>query len=139
MSNRFTELMKNNPARLTVEFEVRAGKEQYGWNVTGSIPILSLIGFLGRVQRELQTLDYPSRALRNGPDGGLVVIWDAERRQFEWFIGNIMVDSLCGMLEIIKAIVVAQQAAHMVQAQARPEARAMPPLFGPDGKPFGRG
>ncbi len=122
---KFSDIKQDTP-RLVVRFQ-RRGKEQlFEWGVVGAVPLLTLIGAVGRVQGELAF-----KAGEECPDSALCVAF------FEggsaWFVHqDIPTDALLGMLEVIKATLVATQAAQNAGAK-------LVPILGPDGQPIRRG
>ena len=125
------ELMQTNPPRLVVEFEPASdGKHRLTWGVIGNLPIMSLIGFMERVQRDLLFFVGPSC---DAPM--LVIIWtgpatDGRDSEFTWFVNPMIpVDALVGMLEAIKTTIVLSQINQMGPGKQSS-------LVGPDGKPI---
>lgn len=129
--SKFEDLRADTP-RLVVEFERGAdGTEQFKWGIVGSLPRLTLIGYVGRVQAELQF-----RCALSCPQMALVIAWDDRRRAFSYFVHpDVPVDSLVGMLEVAKqSLVMSQLEAQLKAAQAglhRPSG-----LIGVDGRPI---
>lgn len=126
----FAEAMKHNSSRLVVQCGVAPdGSEQFMWGTVGkAIPILSVIGYIGRVQYELQSAEI---WVPKCPIKALVIAWNDENKELSCYVDHsINVDALSGMLEVIKTTLVGSrlgqhQAAQMV---------ATPRLLGPDGQ-----
>ena len=129
-TTKFTNSVEQDTPRMVVAFQCNGDKEMYRWGIVGTMPVLSLIGYIGRVQAELDRTcgQYPP-ARRECPEPALVVTWDDAQKQFDWFVHpSVPLDSLLGMLEIVKTALVAT---HMAHAQAGHAA-----LVGPDGRPL---
>lgn len=110
--NKFSDVVKNDTPRMVVMFQRDGANERFQWGLVGSLPLLSLIGYIGRVQSGLTSGNY----LRDCPESALVIAWDPSNKSFYWFVHpEIPTDSLCGMLEAIKAVLVGTQ---MVQQSA---------------------
>ena len=122
----FIETVQADTPRLVVMFRRDGDKEQFQWGMVGSMPILTLVGYIVRVQAEL--------AFRS-PDvcnqEALVIAWDSELRKFSWFVHpNIPIDSLVGMLDTIKSTILGSHMARQAAAQQL--------ILGPDGRPMKR-
>lgn len=127
----FAELVTPETPQLVISFKLVDGQEQYGWGMAGSIPLLSLIGTIVRVQGELPLLE-PGDTRHECPHPALVIIWDRNNLKCEWFVHpSIPVDSLLGMLETVKLQVVG------VGAAKQQAARQGKMILGPDGSPMG--
>lgn len=127
-TTRFADVVKQDTPRMVVAFQRDGDKELYRWGVVGTMPVLSLVGCIGRVQAEIGGSRYPSVG-RECPESALVVIWDEAEKKFDWFLHpSIPLDSLLGMLEIVKATLVATHMAHAESGRAA--------LVGPDGRPL---
>ena len=126
----FAEAMSGDPSRLVVQFQRGSdGSEQYQWGAVGVIPVLSLIGQVARVQAELPLLE-PGDERHTCPQPALVILSGVNG--FEWFVHpEIPVDSLCGMLEMIKAMLVNSRLAQQTQQRVD-----KPAILGVDGKPM---
>jgi hypothetical protein len=113
--------------RLVVMFHRNPdGSEHFQWGIVGSMPILTLIGAVGRVQIELEAvkLESPCSQL------ALVIAWDDVECEVHYFTHpDIPTDPLCGMLETIKAALVGTRVAQQRAAQL---------ILGPDGVPVKR-
>ncbi len=122
----FAEVIATNPQRLVVMFQRGVGgQEEFQWGVVGAIPILSLVGYITRVQTEL-VIHEPLKHSRC-PDSALVIVYD---NGCKWFIHpDIPVDSLVGMLEMVKASLIASR---MAQQLAATQTR----IVGPNGQPL---
>ncbi len=135
--SKFTELVTQDTPRLVVMFKRPApGQEQYQWGMVGRIPLLSLIGHLGRVQAELALLE-PGDPRFDIPESALCLAFVRGSQQpedwcFQWWVHqDIPRDSLAGMLETIKAALVDSQMAQQARNQ-------QVGLLGPDGSPMRR-
>ncbi len=129
--SRFTDTVREDTPRLVVMYNSPgAGQEQYQWGVVGAMPLLTLIGFIGRVQSDLRyALEDDDTECEQM---ALVIAWNAEKFQFRYFVHqDIPVDSLVGMLETIKAALVGSSMAQ----QARNQQIS---IVGPDGRPMRR-
>jgi len=112
--------------RLVVKFQRTGDNESFEWGVTGSIPALTLVGYIIRIQAEL--------AFRK-PDEceelALMIVWDEQRRECSWSVHpSIPVDPLVGMLEVIKTMVLGAHMTNQVSGGVG--------LLGPDGRPIRR-
>lgn len=126
---KFTDLTQDTP-RLVVMFKQDGDEEQFQWGILGKMPILTLVGHIGRVQAELPLLE-PGDPRYDCPESALVIAWDEVDHKFTWFVHpSIPADSLAGMLEMIKATIVATKLARQVAAQQV--------ILGPDGQPARR-
>lgn len=127
MSNSDTTQKKIAP-HLIVRFVLdTSGKEAYSFGLTGGVPMVQLIGYIGRVQTELLL----------GMGGGsceephLLIEWNAELGTFSWVVGPCKsVDGLNGMLELIRF-----RLTMMTIAQ---EEAQKPQILGPNGLPLMR-
>ena len=119
--NQFTDIQQNTP-RLVVEFtRPEPDKEQFKWGIVGSIPVLTLIGYIVRVQAELGFMKP-----KDCDQMALVIVWNVENHKFDYFVNEMIpVDSLVGMLEIIKL--------HLIGTQMGQQQDQRTKLFGPDG------
>ncbi len=128
MSN-FAEVMSTNPPRLVVQFQRgRDGGEQFQWGVVGAIPILTLIGYIGRVQADLVVDAWIPECDTSPPS--LVVAWDARDRTLSHYVHpDVPTDPLGGMLETIKQMLVDSRLAQFAAAQRTQ-------ILGPDGQPM---
>jgi len=78
----FAEVMTTNPPRLVVLFRRgEDGSEEFQWGVVGTVPVLTLIGAIVRVQAELAF-----RSPEPCEPSALVIAWDAESRKVQWFV-----------------------------------------------------
>ena len=116
-------VMASDPPRLVVKYERTPQGDKFEWGIVGSVPALPLVGALCRVQHHL-CRDDRAEALANAcPEQALVVF--CANGQFGWFKHwDIPADSLCGMLESIKAQLVARQVASAAQQAAQKQARS---------------
>ena len=124
---KYAEVTQDTP-RLVVMFHSPApGHERFQWGIVGKIPILSTIGYITYIQAELVLPSQPTC-----DQLALVIVWDADRTMFDYFVHpSIPVNSLVGMLELIKAALVDSQMAQHVRNQ-------QVGLCGPDGQPIMR-
>jgi hypothetical protein len=120
------EITSDTP-RLVVLYRIgEDGNEQFQWGVVGSIPLLSLIGAIVRAQNELQFRE----PLCDEP--AFVIVWDNEKRIAYWKVNkDIPIEPLLGMLETIKATLVASR---IGQQQAAQQTQ----ILGPNGTPMRR-
>lgn len=126
MSN-FTDSVKQNTPRLVVQYHPNPdGKgEGFEWGISSGIPMPALLGHITRAQLEMTN---GSAEDHDCPQPAFVVAWNGEK--FDWWVyRSIPVDSIVGMLEIIKATLIAgrvgqQAVSNRVQ------------LLMPDGTPF---
>ncbi len=143
----YDEIMECNHPHLKITFEWGPDRqERFGWSIDGAMPGASLVGYLGRVQSFLWAgVLYPEDKC---PEKALVIVWNTGSHQFCHFVHpDIPIDPLCGMLELIKAQMVASQIMGQArQARASQQggvvqvASAAAPqrstIFGPDGNPM---
>ena len=91
---------------------------------------MTFVGVIARVQAELPLIE-PEDARYKCPESALVIAWDEGERKFHWFVHpSIPVDSLVGMMEMIKATLVDTHIARSAAAQQV--------ILGPDGQPARR-
>ena len=122
----FTEAMRSNPPRLVVLFR-RAdnGEEQFQWGLVKSMPIHTLVGSIVRVQSDLMF-----KAIEPCDKSAFVLTWDEETHKVGTFVHpDIPVISLLGMLETVKALVIAGREAQRMTSQGNI-------VLGPDGTPM---
>lgn len=119
------ESQQDGLSRLVVTYEIKDTGEVFNWGMAGEIPAMSLLGYITRVQGEL--------AFRNPKDcehSALIITWDRDKKELDYCVHpSIPIDSLVGMLELIKAVILT---AHM---GGHTGSRGTP-LLGPDGKPM---
>jgi len=127
----FKETMATDPPRMVVLFRYGGdGAEQYQWGVVKFIPVLSLIGAIIRVQNELVNGEWLPQSTEGEP--ALVITWDEATKEFSHFLhAEIPTDSLVGMLETIKSMLVDSRIAQHTAAQ-----RIQPRILGPNGQPI---
>lgn len=126
---KFTDIVQDTP-RLVIMFKRDGDRELFQWGTVGDIPILTLIGYISRVQAELPLLE-PGDERRDCPESALVIVWDRENNRLNWFVHpDVPADSTVGMLELIKATIVGTHLARHVAAQQV--------ILGPDGQPARR-
>ena len=123
--SRFTDTVRQDTPRLVVEYQVsESGHEQFHWGVAGKLPILTVIGFIVRVQAELAF-----RKPEECDQMALVIAYTEGK--FDYFVNSgIPVDSLVGMLEAIKTTLIDSQMTQNRHKQVN--------LFGPDGTVYRR-
>lgn len=127
---KFEETVKADTPRLVVMFQLRGGEEVFQWGMVGTMPLLSLVGCVARVQVEL--IHPCPQGPHVCPQPALCIAWDAERRGFDYFVHpDIPAEPLVGMLETIKATLLGTH-------QARKAAAEQVGLLGPDGHPMRR-
>jgi hypothetical protein len=132
--SKFEDVVRQDTPRLVVLFKEENGKEMYQWGIVGAVPLMRLIGYIGRVQVTLLTSRLDDESLDLHPSrycepSACVVVWRGEMRAFDWFVHpDIPPDSLAGMLETVKAALVGSQLARQVQNQQV--------VLGPDGQPW---
>ena len=130
MITKFENIEQDTP-RLVVMFKREGDKEMFQWGMVGALPILTTIGCIVRVQAELSVKESYEHKGHNTPESALVIAWDGEENEFEWFVHpDIPVDSLVGMLETIKVTLTGSYMARQAAAQQL--------LLGPDGRPMRR-
>lgn len=125
----FSEVIQTNPPRLVVQYQLGDdGSESFQWGIVGNIPILTMLGYLLKVQVDL---------LGGGwiPDcgehrGSLVILWDAEERELSHYVDpDVPATPLAGMLETVKAAILAGR-----EAQKKGAEKIQ--LYGADGTPL---
>lgn len=122
------EIMANNAGYLVVEVgQAPGGQERFGWKMFGACPLLTLIGVVCRVQRELLAGEFIAQI-----EEPLAVIAFNKDDGFSWFVNlsDIQVDSLVGFLELVKDKLKSPRTVESAQHNAGPR------LFGPDGQPM---
>ena len=121
----FQTTMLANPPRLVVLFRrTEGGEEQFQWGVVGKIPLLSLIGFITRVQAELAF-----RSPDPCPEQALAIMLQDDGKLAYYVHPDIPIDPLVGMLETIKsALTDSRTAQHAAAQQVK--------IVGPDGLPM---
>ena len=125
----YEEVIATNPPRLVVLFQRgRDGGEQFQWGVVGGIPVLTMVGYIARVQADLIAGGWVPECTHDVP--ALVIAWDAQHRELSHFVHpDIPTDSLVGMLEMVKSMLVASRMGQHTAAQKVE-------ILGPDGKPM---
>lgn len=131
-------LVEKNLPRLVIKFRYStSGDEQFEWGVVGNIPILTLIGHINSVQKELIEHVHMDEC----EEDVFVLIWDKEDKRM-WCFSNpdIPREPLIGMLEVIKSLLVGSRMAQAAGAQQQSiTPRVIGPsnkLLGPDGGPL---
>ena len=119
--------------RLVVEFQYDdEGQEKFGWGIVGKIPVITLVGYLSRVQAEqsLRFVFAPHQTyegVKINDLKALVVVW--KDKKFDYSIDPcIPTESISGMLDAIKLALVTSQMKQQAQSQ----------IFGLDGRPIRR-
>lgn len=127
----YSEAMKLATACVTVKYAKGPTREQdqYQWAINGRMPISKLVGFIVRVENELQFRD-PEPC-----DEVALVITQSPDGELEWFTDKtIPVDELVGSLEMLKATLInSQLAALMATKKEQPTG-----LIDPTGRPITR-
>lgn len=129
----FENSVKDDTPRLVVMFRRGPdGGEQFQWGVVGAMPILTLIGYIARIQSDL--VNELAEERNSCPHLALVVARTEGEvmplRTWDWWVHpDIPVDPLVGMLDTIKAALIDSRTAQQALAQRTQ-------LLGPDGKPF---
>lgn len=122
----FYDKVTQDTPRLVIMFKRDGEKELFQWGFIGQIPLLTLVGALIRVQAELTF-----KAAQECPESALVITWNNEIKKIDWYVHpSIPVDSLVGMIETVKATILATHGAKQLAAQQL--------ILGPDGKPVRR-
>lgn len=126
----FEELIATNPPRLAIEYQRGPNNDDnFRWGVVGDVPMLTLIGALSRAQQDIV---HSNGFVEPCDPSTFVLAWDKEYKDFSCFVNfSIPQDSLLGMLEVIKGVLVGSRLA--AQAQA-----VVSPIVGLDGKPLRR-
>ena len=127
----YTDAITSDPPRFAVFYGKDAsGEDNYEWGMRGKIPVLQLIGAIGSVQTQLQAGEWMAECEHERP--ALILMYVREEGEFAVFKHpDIPALSLCGMLEVIKALIVASKVAQQNAANQFN-------LCGPDGKPMRR-
>ena len=121
----YADTVHHDTPRLVVMFKQDGLQEQYQWGIVGIMPILSLIGYIGRVQQALIYGGSP-----DCPESALVIAYDTEIQTFDYFVHpDIPVNSLIGMLDVVKFAIIASRAGQQAAAQKVQ-------IYGPDGSPL---
>lgn len=131
---KYKTIVKEDTPRLTIKFRVDDnGREQYEWGVSGNIPLIDLISAISRTIVELTLIPINVQALtvhdKLCPNPELVIVHD-EAREFHWFLHPEASHGILGMLELIKATIVAGTMARQVAQQGL--------ILGVDGRPMPR-
>lgn len=132
MSN-FADMLTADAPRLVVKCHKKPnGDENFEWGLCGNgkMPILSLIGYVQRIEADM--IAQLAERRNECPETAFVIAWCADTNLFDWWIHrDIPVDPLIGMLEAIKMGLLLSM---NVTGQARPAHAKR--LLGPDGNPF---
>jgi hypothetical protein len=128
---KFTDIKQDTP-RVVVMFRRDGANEMFQWGKLDPMPVITLIGYITRVQSELPLLE-PGDERHACLESALVIVWDNKELKFEFFVHkDIPIDSMVGMLETIKAALVKSQT---VQRGALDNQVS---ILGPDGQPVRR-
>ena len=125
----FSDVMTPTTPHMVVYFSQSAdGAEQFNWGVGGKIPILSLIGAIVGIQRDISSGNWLPEPESEGP--ALVCAYHQDTGDFTPFLSaDIPRYSLMGMLETIKSLLIdSRMAQHMAAQQTR--------ILGVDGQPM---
>lgn len=108
--SKFTEIVKEDTPRIIIKFEFdEQGRDQYEWGNIGNIPLMSLIGGIVNVQVELSDISLDRLVIHDKicPDQMLVITWDKDTKDFDWFVHrNVPKYGMLGMLDLIRATMV---------------------------------
>lgn len=120
---KFEEIEQETP-RLVILFDSKDGKDVFQWGLVGSMPIMSMLGAMVRIQH---LVDF--RAAKECPQKALVIVWDEANRQTDWFLHkDAPIEALIGMIEGVKLeILGAYLSRNKVNRQN---------ILGPDGNPM---
>lgn len=139
----YAEPDKPDISSLVVTFSLEhrgdgRSSDQYDWKVTGAMPMMELIGYVGKVQRGLQ--DPQQCRLADCTERVLVIQWFKDHRRFGWYTHkDTPVDAMCGMLEMVKQTLVMtirhQQSMAAIKSAGMPNFRKHPSIVGLDGRP----
>lgn len=117
---RYEEIVKPNTPVLVVRYRIE-DKELFEWEVIGSIPILSLIATMVKIQQKLNNcLPWQLYRLENrlSPNQELIITYNPADKSFDWFIGeNVSFASMAGYLEIVKLSILTAPAVAKLAAQ----------------------
>jgi hypothetical protein len=127
--SRFADTVKKETPRIVIMFaRGPKGEENFQWGIVGQLPLLSVVGYIGHVQSDIRLPD----PIHDCNQMALVIMWDATKKQFDYFIHpDIPVESMCGMLELVKMALVDSNKAQQVRNQQIS-------ILGPDGQPMRR-
>ena len=124
----FTDTVQQDTPRLVVEYKREGKKDLFTWGVVGAIPLVKLVGCIVRVQAKIVGDSWIDEC----EPLALVIAWDDRAENFDVFCHpGIPEDSLVGMLEVVKATLLATHAARQAGAQQM--------ILGPNGRPMSRG
>lgn len=132
MANYYEAVSADTP-RLELRFRIdEQGREQFEWGMQGGMPILSLISAIINVQHQLQTMPSWAWTVKHDcPEQKVVLAWNTQTRSFDWFAHkDTPRDAVIGMLEMIKATIVAGNVARQMASQQL--------ILGIDGRPVRR-
>lgn len=124
------ELLVDNPPRLVVQHSTTtSGEDNYQWGVVNQVPVLHIIGALTRAQADLCNCEWMPEL---DDEQAFVITYDPQTKTTEFYRHPaIPQESLVGMLEIIKAMLVGGRV-----AQSMASRQTM--ILGPDGGPMPR-
>jgi hypothetical protein len=138
--------VQQDTPRLVVQFQRDGDQENYQWGMVGAMPLLSLIGYVGRVQVAFANLDNyfecdeSALVIAYHKDGlvsmrgydGVETPRHIHGGDFSWYVHpDIPTDSLCGFLELVKTALVGTMAAKQAVAN-------QVGIVGADGRPVKR-
>jgi hypothetical protein len=130
----FSDLKQDTP-RLVVMYKrgEDTASENFQWGIMPGLPMPALLGFIERVQRDLVT---HGRHGGDCPESTFVIAWFEKlpdcnmASSFEWWVHHdVPVDSIVGMLEVVKATLISGKVGQAMASNRRQ-------LLGPDGRPF---
>lgn len=130
------EIVATNPPRLVITYENVDGGERFGVRTGGSAspPMMGFIGVISRVQSDL----IEGRFLPELEEMALVIAFNRGDGFSWWSNSSIPTDPLVGMLETVKAQLIAGEVMKVRGATSEKQPGSPPQLFGPDGRPMGR-
>lgn len=131
----FYELMATDPPRLVVQYgHTPDGSECFEWGAVGSIPVLTIIGYVERVCVELVTdIPIPECDVPNNPPSLVIAMDPRDGKMVHYKHSSIPADALVGMLAVIKATLIQGRVAQHMAAQHMAAG-----IIGPDGRPVNR-
>lgn len=120
----FKRFLETKQPHLVIRYQPSEGKSPFSWGVSGSIPIVNLIGAIIEIQGDLLAHRIDPNDLCDEPV--LVVTYNAEENNIYWFVNeHIPISPLVGTIEIVKQVFVSTELAQMVMSKPR--------ILGPDG------
>ena len=133
----FKEIMATNPPRLVVQFRYNdKGEQEYQWGIVGTIPVMSLIGAVGRAQHRILDADMGHEEEIDLEDSNgihsFVLVWREHVSLYRIYMHrDIPTNSLVGMLETIKCVLVGSRLAQHAASEQLP-------ILGPNGQQLKR-